>query len=153
MKRPPELQRVVDRMAPGVLCRDGFLGDDPRPLEEILAADNSTVVGLGTSHEAIADRLDTIYERARTALGKAIPVNDRLTARFREAMGRIPSPWPGDGIFPKGEVELTDGETGRTLRFTALSIHLIRAHGFYQGRGSPYRLDPAELADLFGLGE
>jgi hypothetical protein len=153
MKRPPEFQRIVDRMAPGILCRDGFLGDDPRPLEDILEADNSAVVGLGTSHEEIADRLEAIYQRARAAFGHFVEINDRLTARFREVMGRIPSPWPGDGIFPKGEVELRDAETGRTLCFTALSMHLIRAHGFYQGRGSPYRLEPAELAELFGLGE
>ncbi|NQT54365.1 hypothetical protein HQ576_20070, partial [bacterium] len=49
----------------------------------------------------------------------------------------------------KGDVELTTPD-GATLRFTALSIHLIRAHGFYQGRGAPYRLEPTQLAELLG---
>ncbi len=147
MKRTPEFQRIVERMAPGVLCRDGFLGTDPRPLEEILEADRSAVVGLGASHEALAGRLQDIYDRTRAELGRPLDLGGGLTAVFREGMGRIPSPWPGDGIFAKGDVELTTPD-GATLRFTALSIHLIRAHGFYQGRGAPYRLEPTQLAEL-----
>ncbi len=150
MKRAPELQRIVERMAPGVLCRDGFLAADPRPLEEILDTDRSTVVGRGTTHEELADRLQDVYDRACAAFGAPVEVAQGMTAIFREVMGRIPSPWPGDGIFPKGDVELTTPD-GETLRFTALGIHLIRAHGFYQGRSSPYRLEPAALADLFGV--
>ena len=34
---------------------------------------------------------------------------------------------------------------GRYVGETPLSIHLIRAHGFYQGRGSRYRVSPREL--------
>jgi hypothetical protein len=32
--------------------------------------------------------------------------------------------------------------------FTDLQIHLIEKHGFYQGKGSSYRLEPAELAEI-----
>ncbi len=39
MKTSPEERRIVERMAPGALCRDGFLGDDLRPVREILEAD------------------------------------------------------------------------------------------------------------------
>jgi hypothetical protein len=76
---------------------------------------------------------------------------DHLTATWHEGMGRIPSPWPGDGVFPKGELELTDNRSGRSIRITPLSIHLIAAHGFYQGWGAPYRLEPADLAAMFDL--
>jgi hypothetical protein len=150
MKRSPDLARVVERMAPGVLCRDGFLGTDPRPLEEVLDADRSAVAALGTSHEALAARLQAVYDQARAALGRPVEIRPGLTAVFHEVMGRIPSPWPGDGVFPKGDVELTGAASAAPLRFTALSIALIRAHGFYQGAGSPYRLDPARLAAVLG---
>jgi len=150
MKQTPDLRRVIERMAPGVLCRDGFLGTDPRPLEEILDADRSAVAALGTTHEALAERLQTVYDQARAALGRPVEIRPGLTAVFHEAMGRIPGPWPGDGVFPKGDVEVTDADTGRTLRFTALSIALIRAHGFYQGAGSPYRLAPDLVAEVLG---
>ena len=140
MKLSPEDQRIAERMAPGVLCRDGFLGTDRRPLHEILDADLSAVVGLGTSHEAIAAKLDEVYRRAREAFGNPVDLGDGWTAMFGEAMGRIPCPW-GDGSFPKGVVELTAPD-GYVRRFTALSVHLIAAHGFYQGHGSPFRLEP-----------
>ena len=50
MKHTPDMQRVIERMKPGVLSLHGFLGADRRSLEEILDADASTVAGLGTTH-------------------------------------------------------------------------------------------------------
>lgn len=155
MKQTPEDLRLAERMAPGVLSREGFLGDDPRPLSEIIAEDNSTLMNLGVTHEQIADRLKAIQDQATEGFGKPVKVGENLRAAFHEGMGRIPSPY-ADGIFPKGETELTEAPSGasvpgRTWRFTPLSIHLIRAHGFYQGRGSRYRLEPAELVDALGL--
>ena len=145
MKQTPQERILVGRMAPGVLCREGFLGPDARPLGEILDTDNSTVVGLDLTHERIAARLGAVLRRAVAALGTPVSVGEGLTAVHHEAMGRIPCPWGRCGTFAKGEVELADDLTGRTLRFTALSVHQIAEHGFYQGRGSRYRLDPAEL--------
>ncbi len=153
MKQSPFDRRVTERMAPGVLCRDGFLGSDRRPLGEIIDADASAVERLGTSHERIAARLAEILDAAMVAFGTPVRVGEALTAVHHEAMGRIPSPWPEGRRFAKGEVELTDTRTGRTVRFTPLSVHLVAAHGFYQGRGSPYRLDPAGLCEMLALGE
>nr|HPQ81909.1 hypothetical protein [bacterium] len=60
-----------------------------------------------------------------------------------------PCPW-GDGSFPKGAVELTLAD-GSPLQFTALGIHLIAAHGFYQGHGSAYRLEPSDVNGVGSL--
>lgn len=151
MKQSPHQRKVSERMAPGVLCREGFLGRDRRPLGEILDADNSTVVGLGLRHEQIAGRLREVLDAAVAGLGRRVDLSEGLTAVFHEGMGRIPSPWPGEGTFRKGEVELTNAATGRTVRFTPLSVHLIARHGFYQGRGSRYRLEPQDVASMLGL--
>jgi hypothetical protein len=150
MKSSPADARVLARMAPGVLCRDGFLGSDTRPLREILDTDNAAVDRLGTTHAAVADRLATILEQARGAFGNPVHVGEGLTAVWHDAMGRIASPWPGSGVFPKGEVEL-QFLGGRTLRFTPLSVHLVRTRGFYQGRGSRYRLDPHQIVPALGV--
>jgi len=153
MKQSPHMQRVAARMAPGVLCRDGFVGDEPRRLELILETDASTIAGLGVTHEAIAARLGDIFDRARAGLGTPVPVGEGLVATYHEGMGRIPCPWGGCGTFPKGEVELRHAESGERLLFTALSVHMIAAHGFYQGRGSRYRIEPRAAARLLGLTE
>jgi hypothetical protein len=152
MKELPEEQRIRQRMAPGVLCREGFLGSDRRPLQEILDTDRAAVERLGTTHEEIARRLGEACQAAMAALGLEVPVaGGRLRAVFHEAMGRIPSPW-GDGArFPKGEVELIDPQTGQQLVFTPLSVHMIGRYGFYQGRGSRYRLEPGDVVRIFRL--
>ena len=41
----------------------------------------------------------------------------------------------------------------RTLSFSELNIHLIEKHSFYAGEGSPYRIDPAAAAAIFGGGQ
>ncbi len=151
MKKTPYDQRVLQRMAPGALCADGLLGDDPRDLTDILAADDAAVAAAGTTHERIAAGLAEWLGLATAELGRPVELTPNVTAVWREGMGRIPSPWPGEGVFPKGELELTDRRTGQAMRLTHLSVHLIAAHGFYQGRGSRYRLEPTYLAELLGL--
>jgi len=139
-------------MARGVLCREGFLGNDTRPLEAIIDSDHAVVVGLGATHQRLAEKLQEAYLKARAGLGTRVALDDRLTAVYREFMGRMPCPWGGCGVFPKGEVKVTDASTGRKLVFTPLVIHLIARHGFYQGRGSRYRLEPAHIHRLFRMG-
>ena len=151
MKLTPQERRVLQRMAPGVLCREGFLGGDVRPLPEILDTDRAAVDRLGTTDAELAGCLGRACEAARAALGRQVTLAGGLTAVYREAMGIIPCPW-GDGVkLPKGEVELTDPAAGGKLLFTPLSVHLIEEHGFYQGRGSRYRVEPAEVHRLFRL--
>jgi len=136
---------VLGNMAAGVLSRERFLGRDGRPLSEILDTDNAAVEELGVTHERIAQRLEEILRIATAGLGRPASVGPHQTAAYHEAMGRIACPWGACGVFAKGEVELADARDPSVLRFTPLSIHLIRAHGFYQGRGSRYRVSPRKL--------
>lgn len=149
MKENPHIRHIIERMAAGVLSRDGFLGTDFRPLEEILEADAAAVSRLGTSHQELGRELEKVFLGARAALGTKVLVGDRLNAVHKEAMGRIPCPWDHCGTFAKGHIELLDAQSGLRIMFTALNVHMITAHGFYQGRGSRYRLEPAEIYQLF----
>ncbi len=149
MKENPHIQHIVERMAPGVLSRDGFLGTDSRPLEEILEADAAAVARLGTSHQELGRKLEKVFLAARAALGTKVLVDDRLNIVHKEAMGRIPCTWGHCGTFAKGHVELLDTHSGLQIMFTSLNMHMITAHGFYQGRGSRYRLEPTEVYQLF----
>jgi len=145
MKHTPYDESVLERMAPGALCAEGFLGSDHRELADILAEDAAAVEAAGTTCEAIAAKLDLWLQTAMVELGRPIALTGCVTATWHEGMGRIPSPWPGDGVFPKGELELINKQTDATLLVTPLSIHLIAAHGFFQGRHARYRLEPADL--------
>lgn len=154
MKRTPNEQRIMDLLAPGALCRDGFLGDDRRGLQEILDTDRAAVEALGLTHRDIAGALDAACRAAMAGLGAPVHLPDgNLVAEFHEAMGAVPSPWGEGKLFAKGEVVVADTSTGERLVYTPLSVHLVGEHGFYQGRGSPYRIEPAKVARLFGLGK
>ena len=151
MKLTPQEKIVVERMACGEMTIQGFLGAVGRSLNEIILADNATVVAMGLTHEQIAGRLQEILAVAMAALGREAPITEDLTAVYHEAMGRIACPWGGCGLLAKGAVQLRDSRLGREIRITPLSVHLVSRHGFYQGRGSPYRLEPAELAELLDI--
>jgi len=151
MKPTPAEAKIAERMAAGVLCRQGFLLGDGRNLRDVLDADGAAVEKLHLTHGAIASRLEEVLAAAIAALGVEVQIAGIGPARFGEAMGRIPCPWGGCGLFAKGEVELTDAAGGRIIRFTPLSVHMIARHGFYQGRRSRYRLEPGRLAKLFDI--
>ncbi len=151
MKQPPQLARAQARMAPGVLTRDGFLGADPRDLVEILQDDDGRVRRLGLTHEAIGAAMARLTDAALERLGATARVGGFEVSAV-EAMGRLPCPFGHPGLYPKAEVRARRPADGAECAWTALQVHLVRDHGFYQGRGSPYRLEPADLAGFLGLG-
>ena len=151
VKQSPQLDKVQQNMRPMCLCAAGFLGDDPRRLIEILTEDQGTVNSLGLSHEVIAQRLRGITEEARGGWGDPVVVEEKFEVQVHEARGKIPCPWGHPGLYPKTHVRLKKMETGDGLVWSDLTIHLIEAHGFYQGRGSPYRLDPSTVKRILEL--
>jgi hypothetical protein len=125
------------------------LGSDSRRLGEILTDDQDGVHALGLTHEEVADRLDALGRVARGRLGDSVEVEDRYDVVAYESRGMIPCPWAHpQGLFRKSHFELRDQKNGETLKWTDLSLHLIREHGFYQGRGSPYRLEPRIIKEV-----
>lgn len=151
VKQGPELDRVERNMRPMCLCQRGFLGYERRKLIEILTDDQGTVNSLGLSHEVIAQRLRGITEKARDGWGDPVIVDGKFSVEANEVRGKIPCPWGHPGLYPKTHVKLENRETGETLVWSDLAIHLIEEHGFYQGRGSPYRLDPVEVKRILEL--
>lgn len=150
MKETPEDKALEERLGASKFSGEGFLGTDHRPVDEIVAADLHALTQLGVSKEALLAALRGAYEKARAALGGEVEIRPGLTAVAHESMGRIPSPFRGDGVFEKGDVVLRSAAS-EELVVTALGLSMIEKHGFFQGRGSRYRVDPARAARLLGL--
>jgi hypothetical protein len=147
VKQSPILDRIENEMRR--IGTGNFLGSDPRKLSEILDDDRDQVNVLGLTHLQIARRLEEITAFAKKELGEVAILEDRYEVRGEEFRGVIPCPWTHpDGLFPKSHVEVRELKSGKTLKWTDLSVHLIRLHGFYQGKGSPYRLEPETIKDL-----
>lgn len=151
MKLTPEDQKLLERMKPGIYSGKGFLGSDTRRPSVIIDTDHSTLEGLRISPAQIAAKLRDVLDQAAGAFGTPVDIGNGATAVFYESMGRIPCPF-GDGVQRKGEVQLTAAD-GESFYFTPLSVHMIEKHGFFQGYGCRYRLDPEAIASALGLTE
>ena len=150
MKETPQDKALEERLAASKFSGEGFLGTDSRTVDEIVAADLRTLAQLNLPLETLAAALRAAYDKARAALGGEVEIRPGLSAVAHESMGRIPSPFRGDGVFEKGDVLLSSTD-GSQLVLTALGLSMIEKLAFFQGHGSRYRIDPLHAARLLGL--
>lgn len=137
-----------DLLGPTQFSSDGFLGKDTREPEEIIKEDADTLKQVGTTKEKMAAALREVYIQAERAMGNPVHVTEHVKATHHEALGRIPSPYPDDGTFQKGEVLVEDLAAGRSCVITPLSIHLVEKYGFFQGKESKYRIEPKAAMEM-----
>lgn len=149
MKDTVGQQEAQGRMGPGIVTAAGFLGADERPLAAIVAADEEAMSRLGLSFATVADRLAELRDAGGAGLGEPVTVGEKWLVSSGDARGKLPCPYE-DGIFHKNSIWLRRIDTGESLVYSDLSIHLLREHHFLQGRGSPFRLDPEALARVLG---
>ena len=150
MKRSPDEESLSSRLGPTKFSAEGFMGDDRRPVVEIVDSDRRDLEETGIDKVRLVAELRSIYSKAKGRFGAPVEVAPGIVATYNEARGRIPSPFRGDGTFEKGEVVLTSDKGADPIIITSLSIHLIEKHDFFQGRGSRYRIDPATVVELLG---
>ena len=144
MKMSPEYQNASRAMAPGGISPEGFFGEDTRALPDIIQADEEAMRRLGLDFDHAADELERIIQEGGTGLGAPVSVDNVLQVTVEEVRGLIPCPFR-DGRFPKNVVRVARAASGAALLVSSLSVHLLRAHHFLQGRGSAFRLEPAAL--------
>lgn len=151
MKQTPEQKRIEDNLKAGAFSAEGFLGDDTRSLIDIIRDDQAMVDQLGLSHQTIAARLRALTEKGQSGLGRPVLVDAHLEVIVEDYRGEIPCPFRDHTSFAKQLTTCTDQNSGRTIRWSDLNIHMIEAHGFYEGRGSPFRIEPADIRDILFL--
>lgn len=151
-------------MRPGakseVSSTDGFLGADEKLLE-ILAADNDLVLNdLGLTHQELALHLNVaaaLAQRqvradagARNAAVEFTYRGIRFKMLLERSRGFQLSPFK-DGTKTNTYGVLTNLETKKELQYSLLLPPMIERYGFYEGKGTPYRVEPRDIADIFGL--
>ena len=148
MKKSPEESNLEERLKPSIFSGSGFLGNDERPIDEIVADDLKALEQHDIDKEDLTNLLKKAFEKVEGTFGQEVRLSENLTGEFYEAKGRIPSPFRGDGVFEKGEARIRHESSGEEIIITALSLHLISEHSFFQGKGSRYRLDPVKTYQL-----
>ncbi len=148
MKQNPKDIPIQESLRAGILARDGFLGEDGRPFPQIILEDTEALAALGTTPGEVAEEM-----RRLTRLGienNGAAQADGFEVTVEEYMGRIGCPFR-DHRAAKRNTTVTDLSTGRSMSWSDLSIHLIAEHGFFQGKGALYRLEPADLAGFLKI--
>jgi hypothetical protein len=145
MKKSPQTRKLEHILRSSKLVAGGFMSDDSRSFTEVIEADASQVSRLGYTMEQIAARMQEITDTAKTGLGNWVTVDDKLQAVAEEAKGSLICPWPHPGRYVKRVTTVERRNSGETIRWSDLNIHLIAEHGFFEGRGAAFRIEPEKL--------
>lgn len=151
-----EIAELEAQMRAGHMSGGGFLGATDS-LPATLEKDRKTLDRLGLSAAELADALERVLLLGMDHYwehdeGQQVGKFVILIAAYR---GFQECPWgcPAEICKQFGFVDftLTNTETGESIQGPGLITHLIRDHEFFEGPGSPYRVDPETLARVLGL--
>ena len=148
MKESPEARNLEQILRSSKMSAGGFMGSDSRSVAEIIDADAFEVSKYGYTVQQLSSRMQDITNTAKRGLGTWIKVDDKHQAMVEEARGSIACPWPHLRRFVKRVTTVKHLDSGQTVRWTDLNIHLIAEHGFFEGRGSAFRVEPGKLAKV-----
>jgi hypothetical protein len=151
MKQSPKMKQIQENMKPGVVTVNGFIGNDKRDLVQILDQDNSIVRELKLTHGMIADKMQDFRDRGEAGLGEFIKIEPHFDVQVISVRGGIRCPFEDKGLIQKDSITVKNLKTGGEINYTDLSIHFIRKHGFYQGIGSLYRLNPERIVEVLEI--
>ncbi len=147
MKMSPQYIKAQANMQPGVITSSGFLGEDERPISDIIEHDEETMRKLGLDFEETAAAMRRLLAEGLKGLGEPTTVDGVWRVQVNDARGFLACPFE-DGIFRKTNVAVERVSTGKLLLYSDLSLHLFEKHHFLQGRGSPFRIEPEVLKEV-----
>ncbi|MBN2790657.1 MAG: hypothetical protein JXR69_10750 [Candidatus Delongbacteria bacterium] len=151
MKQSPQLKKAEEAMKPGVITGEGFLGKDKRHLIDILIEDDAEVSRSGLSHDIIAEKMKFFKEEGIKGEGLPVCVGDNFEVIVESVRGKLACPFGEPGLISKNNIGVINTKIKQEIHFTDFHIHMIEEHGFYQGKGSPYRISPKELIEILEI--
>jgi hypothetical protein len=151
MKQTVQMREIQERMKPGVITRDGFLGKDRRNLIDILQEDDAEVKRRNLTHTQIAERMLQFREAGKKGLGEFISVPPHFEVRVDSVRGKLPCPFKHPGLIRKTNITVRNLQSNREITYTDMHIHMIGEHGFYEGRGSSFRLEVKDIVETLEI--
>ncbi len=148
MKKSPQQKKLEDMLRASKFSASGFMGTDKRNVWEIIDADAAELERLGTTQQEIARQMQKLTDLGKPGLGDWVDVGENLKVSVDDHRGAIPCPWPHHARCVKRITTCMQKDTGKTIQWSDLNIHLIKDHGFFEGNGSPFRIEPRELIEI-----
>lgn len=151
MKQNLSLQQIQENMKPGSLSAHGFLGDDTRNLADIIAEDAALLERLDITSQALAERMEYFTQQGEKSLGSPVTIDGIYEVVVEDSRGLLPCPFRDSYNSFKRNTTVINLKSGRKAVWSDLNIHMIKSHGFFEGRGSYFRINPEELAAILGI--
>lgn len=149
MKQSPRDKKLEQMLRSGKLVAGGFMGADRRHPIEIIESDGAELAGLGVSIPQLTERMQQLTDLARPRLGAWIAdPSGTLRVKSEDFKGALVCPWPHPGQYDKRITTVEHLKTGKQVVWTDLNIHMIADHGFFEGRGAFFRIDPKEIVTI-----
>lgn len=149
MKQSPDEERLEEMLHSGKLVAGGFMGTDSRHPLEVIEHDTAALEKRGVSQKKLARRMRELTERAKPRLGNWVEAEPgKLRVKSEDYKGGLICPWPHPGVYEKCITTAERLDTRRTLTWTDLNIHMIEEHGFFEGKGSFFRIEPADAVQV-----
>ena len=130
----------------------GFIGTR-ESLLEVLAADNRLVVeehGLTHQQVAVPLLILTQINRGRKQSGRIKYGDTVFTVNRSIGFGGLQHSPFGDELQTARELSIYNSQTKKSLEFSPLVPMMIYRYGFYEGKGTSYRVPPEKIIDFFG---
>ena len=148
MKESPQAQKLEEILRSSKLVAGGFMGDDLRSFSEIIDNDMTALSHLGYEIQQVVTCMQKITDAAISGLGNWVKLDQQRETKVDETKGWLACPWPHSGRFAKRITTIRGVDTDQTLKWSDLNIHLIAEHGFFEGKGSAFRIEPKELINI-----
>jgi len=142
------VEKLESRMRPMRDSMAGFLGEN-ESLLYIMASDNDFVLSQKLTHQDLAAPLFYAREHYFKGFGTQFSLGGR---KFRVEMdtfrGMQFSPFE-DETGTASDMTITNLDTGVSLKCSCLLPDMIQRYGFYEGKQTPYRLEPTSILEVF----
>ena len=165
-----EFATIEQRMYPGKSSDSGFLQQGEK-LEEVMEVDQKYLQSVSITYEQIADRLETIvgkYYRCQYLHSQknlddvdspAHMVEEKYMIGHWTYNGAQTCPFQNEELdkayhgFDYGDTDITirNINTGRSIVFNTLLLHMIRQHNFFESPKSSHRLEPGQVIELLEI--
>ena len=122
-------------------------------LIDILQEDDAEVKRRNLTHERIAERMSEFREAGKRGLGEFISVPPHFEVRVDSVRGKLPCPFKHPGLLRKTNIIVRNLQNDREITYTDMHIHMIGEHGFYEGRGSNFRLEVKDLVEILEISQ
>lgn len=132
------------KFMPGHMSDGGFLGWG-ETFDGTVRQDKAVLDRLGITKDALAQKLLDVLSPAKAGSKWN---SDQFEVSIKQYLGAQTCPCCGNGdpsILGDRDFQIMNKKTGDSIQGPGLLAHMIKDHSFFEGKQSPYRVNPEHL--------